>query len=154
MANSTVKKTSRKTNSGDGKTRSGPRKKDAWEELVPVGRGTGMGDYLRRFWQPVAVAKDVPPDKAIPIRIMGEDLTLYRGATGTPHIVARLPFIDGGAGRLARNGALAIAQLEHEETGSDLSLVAVEASAELSRGRLRKAFNDARMPANSRRSSW
>ncbi len=65
----------------------------------------------------------------------------------TPRIVARLPFIDGGAGRLARDGALAIAQLEHEETGSDLSLVAVEASAELSRGRLRKAFNDARMPA-------
>ncbi len=65
----------------------------------------------------------------------------------TPHIVARLPFIDGGAGGLARNGALAIAQLEHEETGSDLSLVAVEASAEISRGSLREAFNDARLPA-------
>ncbi len=65
----------------------------------------------------------------------------------TPRIVARLPFIDGGAGRLARKGALAIAQLEPEATGSDLSLVAVEASAEVSRGRLREAFNDARLPA-------
>ena len=71
------------------KSRPKSRKKDAWPELVPVARGTGMGDYLRRFWQPVAVAKDVLPGKAIPIRILGEDLTLYRGTSGLPHIVAQ-----------------------------------------------------------------
>lgn len=88
MAQSTVRKTAKKSDSRDSESRSGSRKKDAWEEFVPVGRGTGMGDYLRRFWHPVAVSKDVEPGKAIPIRIMGEDLTLYRGETGTPHIVA------------------------------------------------------------------
>ena len=89
MAQSTVRKTAKKSDSRDSESRSGSRKKDAWEEFVPVGRGTGMGDYLRRFWHPVAVSKDVEPGKAIPIRIMGEDLTLYRGETGTPHIVAQ-----------------------------------------------------------------
>ena len=88
MAKSAVNKAAKKSNSRASNSRFGSRKKDAWDELGPVEPGTGMGDYLRRFWQPVAVSKDVQPGKAIPIRIMGEDLTLYRGETGTPHIVA------------------------------------------------------------------
>jgi 5,5'-dehydrodivanillate O-demethylase len=47
-----------------------------------------MGDLLRTFWQPVAVAAELLPGKATAIRIMGEDLTLYRGETGKAYIVA------------------------------------------------------------------
>jgi 5,5'-dehydrodivanillate O-demethylase len=63
-------------------------KKGAWEDLVRTAPGTPMGTLLRKFWQPVALAAEVSPGKALPIRIMSEDLTLYRGDTGTPHVVA------------------------------------------------------------------
>ena len=42
---------------------------------------------MRRFWQPVALLDDVAPGRAKPIQIMSEWFTLYRGATGKPHVV-------------------------------------------------------------------
>ena len=55
--------------------------------LHETGRDTLMGRLIRRFWQPVALTQDVAKGKAHPIRIMGEDLTLYRGDSGTPYVV-------------------------------------------------------------------
>lgn len=55
--------------------------------LTETGRGTLMGMLLRRFWHPIALTDDVAPGKAVPVRVLGDDLTLYRGATGTPHLV-------------------------------------------------------------------
>ncbi len=46
------------------------------------------GRYLRMFWQPVYRVKDLERGRAVPIRIMGENLTLYRGDTGLPHVVS------------------------------------------------------------------
>jgi 5,5'-dehydrodivanillate O-demethylase len=40
------------------------------------------------FWQPVFRAEDLAPGRAKPIRVLGEDLTLYRGESGDPHCVA------------------------------------------------------------------
>lgn len=57
-------------------------------ELAKTGPGTLMGELLRRFWQPVAAAAEVPRGWAVPIRLFSEDLTLYRGESGTPYIVA------------------------------------------------------------------
>jgi 5,5'-dehydrodivanillate O-demethylase len=59
-----------------------------WRDLVETGPGTPMGTLLRRFWQPVALSSDVTPGKAVPINIMGEELTLYRGDSTFPYIVA------------------------------------------------------------------
>ncbi|MSP39778.1 MAG: aromatic ring-hydroxylating dioxygenase subunit alpha [Deltaproteobacteria bacterium] len=59
-----------------------------WSELVQAGPRTPMGMLLRKFWQPVAVSSELKVGKAMPIRIMNEDLTLYRGESGKPHIVA------------------------------------------------------------------
>ena len=56
------------------------------EDIGPTGPGTLAGRYLRRFWQPVFHSADLPPGRARPIRIMGEDFNLYRGEDG----VARL----------------------------------------------------------------
>jgi 5,5'-dehydrodivanillate O-demethylase len=39
------------------------------------------------FWQPIYRAEDLRGGKAKPVRIMGEDFTLYRGTSGTPHVV-------------------------------------------------------------------
>ena len=50
-------------------------------ELACVGRGTACGEYMRRFWHPVALTsqiKDVP----LPIRRFGEDLILFRDKSG------------------------------------------------------------------------
>src|SRR6266508_2352874 len=57
-------------------------------DFAPTGPGTLAGRYLRRFWQPVYVAADLPPGHARPLRIMNEDYTLYRGESGTPHVTA------------------------------------------------------------------
>jgi 5,5'-dehydrodivanillate O-demethylase len=47
-----------------------------------------MGKLLRRFWQPVALAAEIKAGQAKPLRVLGEDLTLYRGESGHPHLVA------------------------------------------------------------------
>jgi len=65
-----------------------PRERaDRLRMLTEIGRDTDMGRLLRRFWHPVAVARDLAPGKARTIRVLGEDLALYRGASGRPYLV-------------------------------------------------------------------
>ena len=52
-----------------------------------TGPGTLAGQYMRNFWQPVFRAEDLKPGWAKPIKIMGEQFTLYRGDEGKPHVV-------------------------------------------------------------------
>ena len=59
-----------------------------YTDFAHTGPGTLAGRYLRRFWQPVLRAEDLPPGHAKPITVMSEDFTLYRGEDGTPHVVA------------------------------------------------------------------
>lgn len=51
------------------------------DELTRVGPGTPCGEYLRRFWQPVAFARDLR-DVPLRVRVLGEDLVLYRDGRG------------------------------------------------------------------------
>ena len=44
-----------------------------------TGPGTLAGRYLRKFWHPVCRAEDLQPGWAKPIKILGEEFTLYRG---------------------------------------------------------------------------
>ena len=46
-------------------------------ELTHTGPGTECGEYLRRYWQPVAMSNEVK-DLPLAIRILGEDLVLFR----------------------------------------------------------------------------
>lgn len=57
-------------------------------QLSETAPATPMGRLLRRFWQPVALSKTVERGKAKRIRILNEDLTLYRGASGRAYTVA------------------------------------------------------------------
>src|SRR2546430_9491158 len=59
-----------------------------WTDFVHVGPGTLAGEYMRQFWHPIMRVDDLPAGRAKPIRIMSEDLTLYRGEDGTPHCIA------------------------------------------------------------------
>jgi 5,5'-dehydrodivanillate O-demethylase len=57
-------------------------------DYAHAGPGTLMGAVLRKFWQPVAVTDGFSPGSAKPVHILNEDLTVYLGETGTPHVVA------------------------------------------------------------------
>ena len=50
-------------------------------ELTHVGPETPCGEYLRRFWQPVGFSAELG-DLPLRIRIMGEDLVLFRDGRG------------------------------------------------------------------------
>lgn len=57
-------------------------------ELTQTRRGTPGGEYLRRFWQPVAYLHEVV-DQPLRVRILGEDLVVFRdrsGAVGVLHL--------------------------------------------------------------------
>ena len=57
------------------------------DDFVHIGPGTLAGRYLQSYWQPVHHAKDIAAGRALPIHILGEDFTLYRGESGEPHLV-------------------------------------------------------------------
>lgn len=52
-----------------------------------VGPGTPAGTLLRRYWHPVAVSDELPAGTARPLRVLGEDFTLYRGEGGRAHVI-------------------------------------------------------------------
>ena len=56
-------------------------------DLEPVGPGTLAGNYLRRFWHPVARRRDLTTARAKPLEILGEKFTLYLSENDTPHLV-------------------------------------------------------------------
>ncbi|NML44267.1 Rieske 2Fe-2S domain-containing protein [Ramlibacter sp. G-1-2-2] len=47
-----------------------------------------MGKLLRLFWQPIALSTDVKKGDAIPVKVLGDELTLFRGDSGEAHLVA------------------------------------------------------------------
>ena len=51
------------------------------EYLTHVGPGTPAGEYLRRFWQPVAYSTQLM-DLPLRLEIMGEELVLFRDGKG------------------------------------------------------------------------
>jgi 5,5'-dehydrodivanillate O-demethylase len=55
--------------------------------LHQTSRDALMGKLLRTFWQPIALSEDLEKGTARAIRVMSEDLTLYRGESGKPYLV-------------------------------------------------------------------
>ena len=49
--------------------------------LTEVGRGTPMGELLRRYWHPVGLVADADTTPK-PVRALGEDLILFRDGNG------------------------------------------------------------------------
>lgn len=78
------------------------------DSLTRVGPGSDAGTVLRHYWQPAALSDELDgPRPVTPVRLMGEDLVLFRDAEGAlglidrhcPHRGADLCF-----GRLEDNG--------------------------------------------------
>jgi phthalate 4,5-dioxygenase len=58
------------------------------ELLTRTGPGTPAGELLRRYWQPVALAEELPIGSApLPVRLMSEDLVLFRNESGQPGLL-------------------------------------------------------------------
>ena len=58
------------------------------ELLTRVGAGTPMGELLRRYWHPIAAVPELHENPTKAVRLLGEDLVLYRDNGG------RLGLID------------------------------------------------------------
>ena len=58
------------------------------ERLTQVGPGTPAGELLRRYWHPIAVAAELKEKPVKRVRILGEDLVLYRCEDGRYGLVA------------------------------------------------------------------
>ena len=54
--------------------------------LTRVGPGTPCGEFMRRYWQPVLAAHNVT-NRPKEIRILGEDLIVFRDKTGRPGLL-------------------------------------------------------------------
>jgi 5,5'-dehydrodivanillate O-demethylase len=50
--------------------------------LCRVGPGTPMGELLRRYWQPIAAVAELEARPVKAVRLLGEDLALYRDRGG------------------------------------------------------------------------
>lgn len=53
------------------------------EKLTQTGRGTPAGEMLRRYWYPIAGAAELLDRPTKRVRLLGEDLVLYRDLSGT-----------------------------------------------------------------------
>ena len=76
------------TTSSENRDQTLQRRSQRMERLAETTKGSAMGTLLRKFWHPIAVADQLKAGKAIPLKIMGEELTLYRGDSGKVHLVA------------------------------------------------------------------
>jgi phenylpropionate dioxygenase-like ring-hydroxylating dioxygenase large terminal subunit len=61
-----------------------------WQLLTHTGPGTPGGNLIRRYWQPVSLSQDLPAGGAPQqVRILGEDLVLFRDEQGRPGLLGR-----------------------------------------------------------------
>jgi 5,5'-dehydrodivanillate O-demethylase len=54
--------------------------------FTSVGPETAMGTLLRRYWHPVGVSEFVTA-KPQRVKVLGEELVLYRGKSGEAHLM-------------------------------------------------------------------
>ena len=58
------------------------------ETLTRVGAGTPMGELMRRYWHPIAALSQLDQNATRKVRLLGEDLVLYRDRSGKLGLVA------------------------------------------------------------------
>lgn len=57
------------------------------KRLAEVGPGTPMGELMRRYWQPFFTSAGLTSDRPRRVRLLGEDLILFRDKKGRPGLV-------------------------------------------------------------------
>src|SRR6202161_945713 len=56
--------------------------------LTEVGPGTRMGNLLRRYWQPIAAVAEMDTRWTKRVRLLGEDLVLFKDRSGKFGLIA------------------------------------------------------------------
>jgi 5,5'-dehydrodivanillate O-demethylase len=56
--------------------------REANERLTRVGPGTLMGNLMRRYWHPIATVEEVNKEPVLQVKLLGENLALYRSPNG------------------------------------------------------------------------
>ena len=59
------------------------------ERLTRVGPGTPMGELLRRYWHPVAATEELLKEPTKAVKLLCEDLVLYRDRSGNYGLIER-----------------------------------------------------------------
>ena len=57
-------------------------------QLTQVGRGTPMGELMRRYWQPIGAAGEMEQRWTQRVRLLGEDLVLFKNRQGALGLIA------------------------------------------------------------------
>ena len=70
----------------DGDTGTGYGPPTYLRELTEVGPGTPLGELLRRSWHPTGLSSDAGATPTA-VRVLGEDLVLFRDGRGRPALV-------------------------------------------------------------------
>src|SRR5918995_1602966 len=60
----------------------------SYADFVRTNADTLAGRFMRSFWHPIYRSKDLPAGRRVPVKIMGEEFTLYRGESGVAHLLA------------------------------------------------------------------
>src|SRR5260370_20200181 len=60
------------------------------ETLTRVGPSTPCGELMRRYWHPITGSSHLTRKKVVPIRLLGEDLVLYRDLRGQIGLIDHL----------------------------------------------------------------
>jgi 5,5'-dehydrodivanillate O-demethylase len=63
--------------------------KEQNESLYKAGPGTPMGELLRRYWAPIGAVEELEQNPIKPIRLMNEDLVLYKDGSGHYGLIDR-----------------------------------------------------------------
>src|SRR4051812_21042838 len=59
------------------------------QRLTQVGPGTPSGELLRRYWWPVAVIGELAAEPVLAVKLLGENLALYRTDEGKLGLVSQ-----------------------------------------------------------------
>ncbi len=60
------------------------------DELTRIGPDTPAGKVLRRYWQPAALVDELMSERpVVPVRLLGEDLVLFRDNSGELGLIGR-----------------------------------------------------------------
>lgn len=62
---------------------------DRNDRLTRVGPDTPMGNLLRRYWLPIAGVSEFETRATKPVRLLGEDLVLYKDLSGNFGLIDR-----------------------------------------------------------------
>jgi 5,5'-dehydrodivanillate O-demethylase oxygenase subunit len=60
----------------------------SYADFVRTNPGTLAGRFMRMFWHPIYRSQDLLAGRRVPVKIMGEEFTLYRGESSVAHLLA------------------------------------------------------------------